>query len=61
MSASKTETAVQPTRWVAAWSLALVVDERGVTHHVYQDRPLPAGVDAAEIERLVAIGAVRQA
>ncbi len=61
MSATRTTTTALPVQWVVAWPLVLVVDERRVTHHVYQGGRLPKGVDAAEVSRLVALGAVRQA
>lgn len=61
MSATRTTTTAPPVQWVVAWPLALVVDERRQTHHVYEGGRLPEEVDAAEVSRLVALGAVRQA
>ena len=60
MTATRTASTAPPV-WVAAWPLTLVVDERRVTHHMYQGVRLPEGVDPAEVDRLVALGAVRQA
>lgn len=60
MTASKTATAA-PVQWVAVWPLVLAVDARRRTTHVYQDQTLPEGVDPSEVQRLVALGAVRPA
>jgi hypothetical protein len=65
VSATRTTTSTAstalPEQWVVAWPLVVVVDERRVSHHCYEGARLPKGVEPAELARLVALGAVRQA